>query len=192
MLSPAEVLLQVARALEDLGIPYVVVGSFASSARGIPRATNDVDFVADIQPAHVPALLAALTDDFYIDEKAVRRAVENRRSFNAIHFDSAFKVDFFIPHAAEFSRQQLVRRQLESLSPDAAQRVYVATAEDTLLAKLCWFRAGGGVSERQWSDVLGIIKVQRDRLDLDYLRGWADRLNVRDLLEQSLGEAGIT
>jgi hypothetical protein len=191
MLSPAEVLLQVARALEDLSIPYVVVGSFASAARGLPRATNDVDFVADIQSAHVPALLAALTNDFYIDEKAVRRAVESRRSFNAIHFDSAFKVDFFIPPATEFSRQQLVRRQLESLTPDAARRVYVATAEDTLLGKLRWFRAGGGVSERQWSDVLGIIKVQGERLDLDYLRGWADRLNVRDLLEQSLGEAGI-
>ena len=192
MLSPAEVLFQVVSVLEELNIAYVVVGSFASAARGIYRATNDVDIIADIQPDQVQALLDALQGGFYLDDQAVRRAVASHRSFNAIHFDSTFKVDFFVARSDEFSGQQLARRELESLTPDAARQVYVATAEDTLLAKLRWYRRGGEVSERQWSDVAGIVKVQGGQLDLVYLREWADRLGVRDLLERALGGTADT
>ena len=192
MLSPVEVLLQIARTLEELNIAYVVVGSFASAVRGRPRATNDVDIVAAIEPAHADAFVAALKNDFYVDDSVVRRAVWGRRSFNVIHFDSTFKVDFFVASNDEFSQQELARGQLESVSSDETRQVYVATAEDTVLAKLRWFQKGGAVSERQWSDVLGIAQVQGERLDLDYLREWADRMGVRDLLEQLLREAADT
>jgi hypothetical protein len=189
MKTQVEVLLQVARALDEVQIPYVVVGSVASSLLGFSRATADVDIVADLQAAQVLRLFDALKDDFYVDEQAMRRAVGQRRSFNAIHFDSLFKVDVYILPADEFSRRQLDRRRREQLLPDASQAIYLATPEDTILAKLRWHRRGGAASERQLTDAAGVIKVQGERLDFDYLREWADRLGVRDLLDKLLGEA---
>ena len=149
MESPLEVLLQIARALEEQGVTYVVVGSFASSMRGVYRATADIDIVADLKPEHVEPLVAALQETFYLDEGAVRRALARRGSFNAIHFDAVFKVDIFVPPADSFSRQQLARRRLEQIAPNMPQGIYVATAEDTMLAKLSWYRAGGEVSQLQ-------------------------------------------
>ncbi|MEA2175499.1 MAG: hypothetical protein QOD00_3091 [Blastocatellia bacterium] len=189
MESPFAVLLQITRVLENQGIAYVVVGSFASSLRGLYRTTGDVDIVAGIKLEQVSALIAALQDQFYIDDQAVRHAVRDRRSFNAIHFDSVFKVDVFVPPTDDFSQQQLRRRQLENLAPEVEQAIYVATAEDTILAKLKWYRAGGETSNTQWTDVLGIIGTQGRGLDVDYLREWAAKLSISDLLEMVLDEA---
>ncbi len=191
MKSPLEVLLSVAQALDELEIPYLVVGSIASSMFGFSRATNDVDIVADIKIENAPQLFAALKDAFYIDEQALRRAILNRRSFNAIHFESLFKVDVYLASADEFGQQQINRRRPETLLPDISQQIYFATPEDTILAKLRWYRQGGEVSERQLTDVRGIIKVQGGRLDLLYLREWADKLLLRELLEKALAEASL-
>lgn len=188
MKSPVEVLLQVAQVLDELNIPYLVVGSVASSLLGFSRTTNDADIVADIQLDQTPKLFGALKDDFYIDEQAVRNAVLERRSFNVIHFDSIFKIDVYLPSADEFDQQQLNRRRPEVLLPDSSQTIFIATPEDTILAKLSWYRRGGEASERQLTDVVGIIKVQNQRLDVSYLRQWADKLNVLDLLEKVLEE----
>lgn len=189
MESPIEVLFYVVRVLEDIHVPYVVVGSFASSARGLSRATGDVDIVADLKPAHLNQFITKIEGTFYLEEQALRRAVNNQRSFNVIHYDSIFKVDIFVPPDNGFGRQQLARRQLEHVTPDATQAIYLATAEDIMLAKLLWYREGGEVSDRQWADVLGVIKVQGTQLDAAYLREWAARLNVSDLLEKALSEA---
>lgn len=188
METPFDILADVALALDKLGIAYVVVGSFASSMRGLYRSTGDIDIVADISSEQVKPLVTALQETFYIDEQAVLRAVMQHRSFNAIHFDSVFKIDIFIPPESDFSRQQLARRQLERISPDISQEIYVATAEDTILAKLKWYRAGGDVSDAQWGDVLGIIGTQGSDLDIKYLREYAGTLSVLDLLEKALCE----
>jgi predicted nucleotidyltransferase len=192
MESPFEVLSHVTRALEEQGVMYVVVGSFASSMRGLYRMTADIDIVADLQPAQVHSFVESLQEKFYIDEQAVRRAVSRHGSFNAIHFDAVFKVDIFVAKGDDFTRQQLARRRAEKITPDAPQEIYVATAEDTLIAKLLWYRSGGEVSRVQWSDVLGIVGTQGSGLDVEYLRDWAMRLEVSDLLERLLGEAGLT
>src|ERR1051325_4973171 len=107
MENPFEVLSHVTRALEELGVAYAVVGSFASSMRGLHRFSADIDILADLQPAHIRPLVEALQDKFYIDEQAVRRAVSLRGSFNAIHFDAVFKVDVFVAKDDDFTRQQL-------------------------------------------------------------------------------------
>jgi uncharacterized nucleotidyltransferase DUF6036 len=189
MESPFLVLSQVARILERYEITYVLVGSLASSMHGMYRSTADIDLLADIKPEHVRPLLDALNKSFYVDDQAMQQAVEQRRSFNAIHFDSVFKVDIFIPKGDDFARKQLERRQLRKIAPDSDQFVYVATAEDTILAKLRWYRDGGEVSSTQWSDVLGILGVTDLNLEFDYLREWSDRLGVRDLLERALTSA---
>lgn len=186
MEGPLEVLSQIARVLEEHGVAYVVVGSFASSMRGLYRATADIDIVADLDLSKVRPVVEALQGAFYVDEQAASRAVARRGSFNAIHFDAVFKVDIFIPKADAFSQQQLARRRPETIAPDLPQEIYVATAEDTILAKLVWYRSGGEVSQVQWSDVLGIIGAQGAELDFEYMREWADRLGVRDLLEKAL------
>ncbi len=194
MKNQTEVLLQVVGVLDDLRIAYYVVGSVASSLYGVSRATGDVDIVADVKPAHIAPLFNALKEDFYIDDLAIRRSIQYRRPFNVIHFDSLNKVDVYSVPDDDFSRQELARRRREALVPgtDAspAKTVYLATPEDTILSKLRWYRQGGGASERQLDDVAGVIKVQAGRLDLDYLREWADRLHVIDLLEQLLGRNG--
>src|SRR5467141_3689547 len=110
MHNPFAVLFLVASLLEQQRISYVLVGSLASSMHGMYRSTADIDIVADIQSEQVISLLTALQENFYVDEYAVREAIKRRQSFNAIHLDSVFKVDFFIPKLDEFSRKQIERR----------------------------------------------------------------------------------
>jgi hypothetical protein len=190
MESPFLVLAEVVRLLEREGVTYVLVGSLASSMHGVYRSTTDIDFLADIKPHQVLPLLQALESKFDIDEQDVSRAVEDQGSFNAIHLDSVIKVDIFIPKTDAFAHQQLERRQLRPISPDLNEQVYVATAEDTVLAKLRWYRAGGEVSTNQWADVIGVLGASGKDLDMEYLREWADKLDVKDLLERALTEAG--
>jgi hypothetical protein len=184
---PCSVLSQVAAVLEHQSIRYVLVGSFASSIHGIYRSTADIDVLADIKAEQVHPLFEALRKSFYVDEQVMRNAVAQRRSFNAIHFDSVFKVDFFISKSDEFARVQLDRRELRRISPDKNEAVYVASAEDTILAKLQWYRAGNETSNNQWNDVLGIFGTSEHELDFDYLRFWAEKLGLTDLLEKAIG-----
>ena len=188
--NPVSVLSEVVSILEEQAVVYVLVGSMASSMHGMYRATADIDFLADIKPNQVVPLLSALKEHFYIDEHAVRQAVTQHRSFNAIHFGSAFKIDIFIPKTDDFSRKQLERRELRKIAPDLEQEVYVATAEDTILAKLRWYRAGGEVSTNQWNDVLGVLGASGKNLDTEYLHEWADKLKVSDLLERAFSDVG--
>jgi hypothetical protein len=110
--------------------------------------------------------------------------------FNVIHFDSLIKIDIYIAPDEAFARQQLERRRPEAFPPNLNQTIYLASPEDTLLAKLRWYRRGGEVSARQLTDVSGILKIQGERLDFAYLREWADKLGVRDLLERAVDETG--
>ena len=188
-MTPTEIVLLVAGVLDELGAPYVLVGSLASSAHGIPRSTNDADLVVQLEPRHVPALVARLSVSFYLDQAAADRAIASGRSFNAIHLDTGFKVDMFVPAAGAFGHQQLARRVREAADPQVPERTLcVATAEDVLLAKLLWYRSGGMISDRQWQDVVGLIRVQGPSLDVGYLQTWARQLGVDDLLRQALAE----
>jgi hypothetical protein len=192
MMTQIDVLLRVAGVLDEMQIPYLVVGSVASSMHGFSRSTADVDIVADLHTENVAPLFAALKDEYYVDDQAMRRAISLRRMFNLIHLDTMFKVDIYVPKNDEFSRQQFKTARRVTLLPGEGGSVYIAAPEDTVLAKLQWHRRGGEVSERQLTDVLGVLKVQRERLDLEYLREWAARLEVSDLLERLLGEVGLT
>lgn len=185
---PLSVLFFVTNALENVGVRYALVGSFASSTHGMYRATADIDILTDLNIEQVHPLFESLRDAFYLDEQTIRDAVVRRGSFNAIHFDSVFKVDFFVATTDEFSASQLNRRELRKLSPESTEKVYVATVEDTVLAKLRWYRIGQETSETQWKDVIGMLATLRSSLDLRYLRMWADKLDLADLLQRALLE----
>lgn len=186
-----EALLLVVAALEKLNINYVIGGSYASSAHGESRSTNDIDILATITVAQARALAGELQDKFYADEQAIERAVRAKRHFNVIDTDTMFKIDIFPDKGSEFDRQQLERRQIAVVDPDREFTAYVTTPEDTVLAKLRWYRLGGEVSDQQWRDILGVLKLQRENLDLEYLRLWAAQLSVSDLLIDALADAGI-
>ena len=189
VIDPTGVMLMVTSLLDEMDIRYVIGGSYASSLHGFSRSTGDIDMLAAIKPEQAAAFAAQLQSDFYADEQAIERAVRAKRHFNVIHLDSAFKVDIFVAKPSEFDSAQLERRQESIIETDLPQKVYVATAEDTILAKLDWYRRGNEVSDRQWKDISGVIRVQGDRLDLEYLRHWAQELGVLDLLERALAES---
>lgn len=188
--EPLEVTLAVAAVLERLGVEYLVGGSLATSLHGIPRATLDVDIVADLRITHLNGFVAALKDSFFVDADMVRDAVRRRASFNILHLATMFKVDVFVADEDDLLAAELARRQRVRVLEDPPADVFVATPEDMVLQKLIWYRAGGGVSDRQWGDVIGVIKTQGAKLDLAYLRLWAPRKGVADLLDRALTEAG--
>ncbi|MGA2131728.1 MAG: hypothetical protein ABSH50_05500 [Bryobacteraceae bacterium] len=181
---------QLVEALSRSGIPYLVVGSTASGIHGIYRTSFDVDLVADIASDQIPRLVRELGPDFYADAGMIREALYAQRSFNLIHFASSYKFDIFPLLRDAYQQRQFSRRVMKDVVLDSdTALVPVATAEDTLLMKLVWYRSGGEVSERQWNDVRGIVAVQAGRLDLEYLNRWAAYLKVTDLLEEVLHSA---
>lgn len=185
-----EATLAVVQALENLGVRYAIGGSFASAVHGVMRATMDVDLLTALGLEHAKPFAEALEHRFYVDVMMIQEAIRNHGSFNLIHLDTMFKVDIFVAKPRAFDRLQLSRRQLLPLGENPERRAYVATAEDTVLSKLEWYRLGGEISDRQWHDVMGVLKVQAGRLDLDYLYRMAAELGVADLLGRALDEAG--
>jgi len=182
----------VVKAFELLNIAYYIAGSVASSAYGIARATMDVDMVAAIKPHHVNLLVQQLESTYYIDADMIRDAIARQASFNLVHLETMLKVDVFILKNDPYHQTTLQRRRKDTLDeePNAAE-FYLVSAEDIVLSKLDWYRMSGGVSERQWKDVLGVLKVQQALLDMVYLEHWATQLQLYDLLQRAIAEAGI-
>lgn len=184
-----EVALLVTGVLEELSISYVIGGSIASVLQGMPRSTVDADIVAELPFDQIGPFVHALESEFHlVDALSIMDAIQHRSSFNLIHQGTMFKVDIFLPKDRPFDRMQIERRQREVLVAKPERTAWVASAEDTVLAKLEWFRLGGETSERQWRDVLGVLKTQGDRIDVAYLRTWSAELGVADLMEQALAE----
>jgi hypothetical protein len=182
--DPIALAIHLGAILDSLGIRYTLGGSIASSVAGEPRSTIDLDVVIALDESQASALVEALDEEFYVDETALLRAIQSRTSTNLIQQTTQLKVDLFIAGGTPLDEQQLRRRQAVTIRP--GQTIYVHPAEDILLQKLHWFRKGGEISDRQWRDILGIVRVQGRRLDRAYLRLNAPVLEVADLLERAL------
>jgi hypothetical protein len=177
--------------LDDLAIPYHVGGSFASSFHGVPRTTADLDIVIELDGGRLEALAAALERDFYVSREAMREALHEGRSFNAILLDGSFKIDFFIRGARAFDLEEFRRARPEQIREDGSLTIRIKSPEDLILRKLEWFRAGGERSERQWEDVLNIFRATREQLDVAHLEHWAPKLGIADLLARARSEASL-
>jgi hypothetical protein len=187
--DPTAVAATVTRQLERLGIRYVIGGSFASSLHGEPRSTNDVDIVADLDQRSAVDLVQSLGPEFYADRDAAIEAVRSNASFNVVHVATAVKIDIFVAGTDALDQERLQRRQRVTVAAeDASESFFVDTAEDVVLRKLEWFRRGGEVSERQWRDVIAVLRVRRE-LNHEYLLEWATRLGVADLLKRAMEAA---
>lgn len=172
--------------LDDLGIAYHLGGSIASSVHGIPRMTQDVDIVAQVTLESVAKLVRSASGEFYVDEEVARTAARERSSFNLIHRDSGMKIDIFVRGNTAFDLEEFRRHRRERVLADSPRELFVKTPEDTVLRKLQWYRLGGEVSDRQWTDILGLVRTQANRLDLAYLQQWSSELGVADLLARAL------
>lgn len=182
----------IANAFDRLGIPYLVGGSVASSLHGIIRMTQDADFVADLRTQHVAEFASSLEDEFYVDIEMIHNAVSHRDSFNVILKETMDKADIFIMKPTPHADEEMKRRQLVKMGPEEdALKIFIASPEDTILHKLLWYKMGGGISDRQWGDVMGVLKVQAEALDYAYMRRWAKELEIGDLLERAIEDAGV-
>lgn len=181
----------VVEALEKLGVAYQIGGSVASSVYGVPRTTMDIDLVADLRPEHIQPLVDLLQDQYYLSPEAMHEALRRRSSFNLIHLETMVKVDVFILRPEPYEQEAFRRSRRDTVVEESAREFSLSSPEDVILHKLAWFRMGGGVSERQWNDVIGVIRVQADALDFVYLRQWATALGLADLLEQAIREASL-
>jgi len=167
--------------LNGSGVAYFLTGSMASNYWGIPRTTHDIDFVIQLPPRSIPALLAAFASDFYLEEAAVRSAYQPPHQFNAIDLRSSLKVDFWLLKPAAFDRQMFEHRKSVPLFSVPA---FIASAEDVILHKLVWNRISP--SERQLSDAAGVVAVQGNALDRAYLHQWAEDLKIAEDLARLL------
>jgi hypothetical protein len=159
---------------------------------GEPRSTHDIDILIHMSAASIQGLVGSLSAEFFVHPEDVREAVARGRAFNAVHRKLFVKVDLFVSGENLLDREQLERRSLGPIAPDEPQRVFVTSAEVIVLRKLDWFRMTDGTSDRQWRDVLGVLKTSGPSLDLVYLRRTAGRLGLDELLERALSAAGIT
>jgi hypothetical protein len=178
--------------LEALGIEYALGGSLASSIHGVNRNTVDADITVVPFPGKEVALTNSLGTEYYVSLDAVRRAVRERSGFNIIQTLVGFKIDIFVAKDRPFERSVMQRRQPFTPSGPDARPIFVVSPEDVILLKLEWYRLGNEISDRQWTDVLGVLRIQGDRLDLDYLRHWATEIGVGDLLARAREEAGTS
>lgn len=173
------VLTRLTSALESAQVPYMLTGSVASSAHGTARSTHDIDIVIAPTPAQVLALMQQFAaSDYYADEQQALEALGNRSQFNIIDHSTGWKVDFIIAENSEYGRTALARRMVIDIAGNA---VYVASAEDVLLAKLRWAKLGG--SERQLEDAAGIVSTQAGSLDVAYIARWVRELGLEEQWE---------
>lgn len=178
----------VALAFQRLGVRHYVGGSVASTIHGAIRSTMDVDVVCELRADQIEPFLAAFGREFYVSGPAVRHAVERRSCFNLVHLPTAYKVDVFVSRGRPFDREAMARAVPQVLAADDPLRVPVATVEDSIVAKLEWFRLGDESSQRQWDDVSRLVALHEPALDVAHMRRMADSVGVSDLLDRLLAD----
>jgi hypothetical protein len=180
------------KVFDELKILYYIGGSIASSAYGTARSTLDVDLITNLLPLHVKPLTKKLKDEYYIDSQMITNAIETKSSFNLLHLKSMLKIDVFILKDRTYSYKEFERKIKDKLEEDEKTiSIYLCSPEDIILNKLEWYKLGGEMSERQWSDILGVIKVQNEKLDIEYLKRWSKQLQIFDLLLKSFSECNL-
>lgn len=186
--DPISLALRVAAILEQHDISYALGGSLASSMFGEPRGTIDIDMAVRLEHQQFGDLVDTLGIEFYVPAEAARRAVEEGTSFNLID-EAGLKVDLFVLGNNPLDRRQIEHRQRIRVQDDPPQHLWVTAPAEQVLRKLEWYQAGGRVSERQWRDVVGILRAQGTTLDRADLTQAAASMGLGTLLDAALKDA---
>jgi hypothetical protein len=175
--------------LDKLNIPYAIGGSIASSLYGRVRFTQDADITVMALDDKTDPFYSLTKRHFYISKSAMHQAIRNKTSFNVIHTKTAFKIDVFVAQNNEFNNNLMRRTKKIKLSEDTEKTFSVVSAEDIILLKLDWFNRSDCTSERQWSDILSVLTAQASTIDFEYLKTWAAKLTLNDLLQKAVSES---
>ena len=176
-----DILGRIVAALDRAGIPHMLTGSFASSAHGHLRATRDVDFVIDADADRLQAFVRSLPrSEYYVDEDTALEALRDAGQFNVIDLATGWKVDLIIRKPRPFSVEEFGRRQEADVE---GTRVFVASVEDVIVAKLEWARLSE--SARQIEDVAALLRLRGRALDTQYVERWTTALGLVEQLEQA-------
>lgn len=171
--------------LEHLDIPYMIGGSVAAIAYGEPRLTLDMDVVIDLTPKQAHLLAKSFGPEYYVSLESIIDAITNQGHFNIIQSECGIKIDFYILKQDEYNRGQFQRRKRESF--DKNRQAIFSSPEDIILKKLEWYKMGK--SQKHLTDIAGIIKVSRDKINFDYIDKWASQIGVADIWQRlKLGE----
>ncbi len=184
-LGPIDLALSMAETLDGLKIPYALGGSLASSIVGEPRSTVDIDIAIQLVDGDIDRLVESVRPTFYVPLQAAQLAAKDHHSFNIIHQDASFKVDLFVLGAGTLDIAQIERRVRFEVRTDPPEFLWVTSPEDQVLRKLEWFRQGGEVSDKQWRDVVAILRTNQGYLDLAYLEDLSRALDLRELLARA-------
>lgn len=180
------------KTFNELSIHYYIGGSLASSIYGMPRTTLDADIVAEITLNQIKPLKSDLEKEYYIDENMIKDAIKNSSSFNLIHLETSVKIDVFVYKDNAYQKNVIERSVEDTLvENDQSSKFCFATPEDIIINKLAWYQTGGRVSERQWLDIIGVIKIQGNSLDKKYMKEWAIKLSLIELLKKAFIDAEI-
>jgi hypothetical protein len=186
--SQSDLLKKIAAILSAQKIPYMLTGSLVSSIQGEPRSTHDIDVIISIRPSDIPGIVQAFpAGEFYLDQESITQALKNQGMFNVIDLREGDKVDFWMLTDSEFDHSRFSRRQEFEL---LGEKVWLSSAEDTILAKLRWAELCGG-SRKHYLDALKVYEVQYPQLNMGYLTDWARQLNLIALFNKLTGEAKI-
>jgi len=183
-MSQKDFLERIVMNLENAEIPYMISGSLGSSFHGEPRATNDIDIVIAPAATQLNIFIQSLGDDYYISQETAMEALEKHSMFNIIDYKTAWKADIIIRKERPFSLEEFKRKIPVNI---LGLQVYVVSPEDAILSKLEW--AGERESELQFRDALGVVIVQWENLNREYLQKWARELGVESILNTILNNA---
>ena len=174
-MSLDDLLSRLAPALERAQAPFMLTGSVASSAHGLPRSTRDLDILIAPTQAQLIKLIREFPHSvYYADEEQALQALVNRSQFNVIDFVTGWKIDFIIAEDSEYGRTAMMRRMPVAI---AGTTISVAAPEDVLIAKLRWSQKGG--SDRQLEDAAGIVTTQGNSLDYSYIERWVREFHLQ-------------
>ncbi|MBU2634849.1 nucleotidyl transferase AbiEii/AbiGii toxin family protein [Patescibacteria group bacterium] len=184
--DPRHLLVEVTKILQELKIPYIITGGMAVLIWGRPRFTADIDIVVELKIENVDSLTAALSvlgKASYIDKNMIKDALEHGGEFNFIHGDTGIKVDFWVLQKKPFELSRLKRRIAKDI---LGEKVYFISPEDLILSKLEWYEQTN--SSRHLEDVESVLKISGKKLDMEYLKQWAKKLEVLNILKELINK----
>jgi hypothetical protein len=175
-MSASDVLRRLSATLDRAGVLYMLTGSFASAYYGAPRSTQDIDVVIEATVVQLQSFVQFLpSGEYYADLDAALEARRRESLFNVIDLATGWKIDFIIRKSRAFSQEEFSRRQLVSMQ---GIRLFVASAEDVVIAKLEWSKLAQ--SQRQIEDVAAILRLRWESLDRAYLEKWIPELQLNE------------